>query len=87
MGSQGWSAVAWSPRHQKEPASPSLEKPSMHVARPLISLVMTLALSRQGPQTIKDCFLMEMTDEGHRRGYESRKDYEDQRNRQARELS
>lgn len=30
---------------------------------------------------------MEMTDEGHGRGYESKKDHEDQRNRQAKELS
>lgn len=35
----GLGAVAWSPRHQKELASPSLEKPSMHMARPLISPV------------------------------------------------
>lgn len=77
--SQGWGAAAWSPEHQKELARPSLEKPSMHVARPLISPVTDASPESPWSTDNKACVLREMTNEGHRRENESRKEDEDQK--------
>lgn len=75
--SQDWSAAAWSPEHQKELASPSLQKPSMHVARPLISPVTDASPESPWSTDKKACVLREMTNEGHREN-ESRKEDKDQ---------
>lgn len=79
MCSQGWGAAAQSPEHQKELASPSLEKPSVHVARPLISPVTDANPESPWSTDNKACVLREMTNEGHRGEGDSRKEDEDQK--------
>lgn len=77
--SQGWGAAAWSPEHQKELACPSLEKPSVHVARPLISPVTDASPESPWSTDNKACVLRGMTNEGHRGEEESSKEAEDQK--------
>lgn len=78
--SQGWGACrgpeprAQSTEHQKELASPSLEKPSMHVARPLISPVTDASPESPWSTDNKTCVLRKMTNEGHRGEDQSRKE-------------